>query len=199
MKFDKVVSLGNTCQTAYQIRRLLPQQQEAYFFDWLISPHAALIATLKEGFSGFQKQKNLVLLSTLSNPIILDELYGFEFHHDFHSTNWRLSLNDVNQKYMALAERWRRLMTSGANILFIRQDALGDIPIGHIEEINKTLAQLNIAGNYKTVYLHFNRGKEPEINENPQFERISLPQPDPWEWKGSDGDWDALASRLGVL
>src|SRR3954467_14056898 len=56
----RLISLGNFCQTAYQLRRITGDER-ASFFDWLVTPADALVRVLEADFAGVFEPANLAL------------------------------------------------------------------------------------------------------------------------------------------
>ena len=197
MRFDKVISIGASCQIAHQVRRLWPQQQEAYPFDWIVTPYKALLKTLGDNFAGFVCGDYLELKTNSEGKIthIENTKSGVQFYHDFPcSVDFISHLVTVKKKYDFLIGRWREMIASGSNVLFIRQECFGDISDLEVDETLDLFKQLGIAGNYYLLFLHRNFGNFGKA-EGPNHRRTTFPQPNPWTWEGADSDWDELAAN----
>ncbi|MDC7676500.1 DUF1796 family putative cysteine peptidase [Asticcacaulis machinosus] len=81
MTFDFYASLGENCEGAFQIRRVLGQD-DSCFFSWNITPPAALIALLDGDFQDIMQPEAMVRHST---DLIRDSKYNYMFHSDFPS------------------------------------------------------------------------------------------------------------------
>ena len=113
-----VISLGASCQTAWQITRNLallttlagePLQDSALPFDWLILPPAGLLSALKPGAARFPAGiADLIPGPPQSNGAFLWPEHGFYFWHDFlpqNGANFDAIFENARQKYDYL---WRK-------------------------------------------------------------------------------------------
>ncbi len=74
----KIISLGRACDIAFHIRRCFGQE-EAYPFDWLITPVEALTTLVRTDFDGFLDPASL-----FARPKgVLDRRLGIHFRHDW--------------------------------------------------------------------------------------------------------------------
>ncbi|WP_138495296.1 DUF1796 family putative cysteine peptidase [Paenibacillus pinistramenti] len=82
--YPAYISLGATCQTAYQLRRL-GLRQSAGPLDWFLSysvPHLSRLLRLQ--FKDFWKWENLRTVNIVQNHyVIQDTAYQIESYHDF--------------------------------------------------------------------------------------------------------------------
>ena len=130
--YHKVISLGPNCQTAFQIRQLI-EQEEAYPFDWVIASPSAVVKAVETKFQKFVNPDGLVLRSSgapESHPYVYDKVSDIEFHHDFeNSENFMNSVEHVKSKYKFLTSRMLRQLQAREPILFVHhtgqwQDAM---------------------------------------------------------------------------
>ena len=122
--FDHIISLGQSCQVAYQLGRL-GLRFEAYPFDWLFSFDTnKLIEALESRFTDWLKFDNLVECSPQSNSlhkIVIDSKYGMTHQHIFPlSVSLSESYSVVKEVVNRRVKRLLDLYGSGQNILFIR-------------------------------------------------------------------------------
>ncbi len=74
-----VISLGNACGVAGALRDY-HLRQEAYPFDWIVSPFDAVCEMITTDFATFLDKEAL----EISNPTtVFDQVNGFKFIHDF--------------------------------------------------------------------------------------------------------------------
>ncbi len=133
-RFSKVISLGPSCETAYQLRQIV-EQEEAYVFDWVIAQAGSVARAIATDFSEIVRARNLSLSGNPSHPFVVDALTHIEFHHDFRNDDTFLeTLPDVQQKYDYLIARTRKLLRSDAAILFIHQNGTRD-DARHLEAV----------------------------------------------------------------
>ena len=114
-KFDKVLSLGHSCDTAFQIRRNF-KQGEAYPFDWLMTPYPVLMELIGRDFSGFLMDENL----EAAGKYVVDKKHGISMLHDFEDPNlYEWDVDVVRAKYQRRIKRWLSVVQTDS-LLFVR-------------------------------------------------------------------------------
>lgn len=193
---SRLVSLGYHCQAAHQIQRLDRAPTPAQFFDWLITPHDALIRMLAGRFSGFLGKHNLTIDGEADgHHIVTDRAFGVEIRHDFPSSaSIADSLGSVQSKYTMLANRFFDLARR-PGLIFVRQVAPEDFREDHARELQQALGSL-FGDRFRLVFVS-------DVRSVPQWQIPSVlvrsvAQPQPYMWQGSNGAWDDLFRELGV-
>lgn len=128
MQFNKVISLGPSCETAYQIRQIV-EQEEAYVFDWMIASTPSVVRALSNQFGELVRADGLSLRtqSGTGHGYVADSITGMEFHHDFRNDETFLeTLEDVQAKYAYLSSRMLALMRSDSAVLFVHAQGSQD-------------------------------------------------------------------------
>lgn len=74
--FDEYVSLGLNCEVAFQLDRVALERRK-HFFDWKITPHAALRSLLENRFAGVAA----TVAPGEHDGMTMDARYGFQFHN----------------------------------------------------------------------------------------------------------------------
>jgi hypothetical protein len=116
--FSAVISLGTTCQTAYQTRRRFGFET-AYPFDWLVIPPETVALVVRQGFEVPLVKQRLIR----RRGFIFDPQLGIKMPHDFPiQDDWMDAYDDVSSKYRFLAERTRDAANAG-QVLFVLHDA----------------------------------------------------------------------------
>lgn len=126
MRYHKYISLGHACQPAHYIRNVL-HQQEAYFFDWLVTPVGGLCKLIEFGPETlfFDKQQ----FRTVDEPdrkkaTVTHNQLGVVFYHEFPRGPQALNaFPTVEMKFRHLAQKWHGLNTMRSKVLFIRHYA----------------------------------------------------------------------------
>lgn len=127
--FDRLISLGRHCQTAYQIRRFTGDRT-AFYFDWIGTPFSGLMYVLKNNFRDSFDLGNLRVVE--NGTAVIDEVSGFLYRHCFSRdpVSNRITQNAVvkeysrqRQKFDFLISRLRTAMSSD-RVLFVRQDTI---------------------------------------------------------------------------
>ena len=137
------ISLGQSCGPAMQLRVSLSRhygiRDQAFPFDWLITPFDALYKCLQEDFVNFLNPAYLSLYNHASHCTgILDSYYGLRFIHDFPTidapdtagdgptfggfivTNFLDYLDPIKEKYERRIARFRKTLSGTDEIIFIR-------------------------------------------------------------------------------
>jgi hypothetical protein len=120
----KIVSLGEQCKTAYQIRRITGDNNSGVF-DWLVTPFDSLITLIETDFAGFFDLANLQPRSTGRG--VTDTSTEVEFHHHFpHDDAGQTIEAEIGpqypkqrQKFDYLQSKWRELAYADS-LLFVR-------------------------------------------------------------------------------
>lgn len=193
----RLVSLGYHCQAAHQIQRVDPTGMTAQIFDWLITPHDALIRLLAGRFSGFLGKPNLTIDGEADgHHIVTDRAFGVEMRHDFPSSaSIADSLGSVQSKYTMLANRFFDLGRR-PGLIFVRHVRPEDLREDHARELQQVLGSL-FGKKFRLVF----------VSDVPKVPDWSMPavlvrqiaQPEPYVWQGSNAAWDALFRELGAI
>jgi len=193
--FDLVFSAGPYCRSAFHLRRLF-DNQEAYPFDWWLTPATSLFKMLDPRYV-FRFSREEVFL-TESGQIVLNSRDQILHLHDFE----RLSsggisldklenqLDKINSKYRFLFKRLHDHLHKANNCMLIFE---GLMPGSELEKyrikssckeltypsLNSNFAaelvdMLKINYNLKVNLVCFEIGP-PAIEHNPQLLRISAP------------------------
>lgn len=144
VKYHKVISVGSDCQPAHYIRNVL-KQQEAYFFDWLITPPAAFVKLLQHGPESLfydRAQFQAIDESGRSHATVTHKGLGVVLFHEFPSGPKALNAFDnVAMKFRHLAQRWYGIPQLG-RILFVRHYADKDESLSIQNAIGKAFPTL---------------------------------------------------------
>lgn len=126
MKYHKYISVGHACQPANYIKSLT-SQQEANFFDWLVTPVGALVKLVEFGPESLFYDKSQFW--TVDEPgrkkaTVTHKSLGVVFYHEFPLGPKALnSFTQVELKFRHLAQRWHGLGQTSRKVLFIRHYA----------------------------------------------------------------------------
>jgi hypothetical protein len=104
--YGAYISLGSTCQTAYQLKRL-GLRRFAGPLDWFVSESVpGLVGLIRSRFNGFMELNNIQLIGyTQDCYIARDNACEIVSYHDFPQT---LSIFNWQEAYPELIERVRR-------------------------------------------------------------------------------------------
>jgi hypothetical protein len=182
--FDRVVSLGVTCQVAHQIERRFGKQQTG-FFDWIVSNHSAIKHVLEHNFADVLVGN--VRIADQRAISVIDENTGLLFYtHDFPlqsdgklANDWQDSVPSVRERYRRRSARLLDWLGSQQETLLIRRvfDDPSDQERIELESLIKRKFPLN-----RFTFLWVSDRIRPEWAH-------VLPVTD---WRGADSSWDKL-------
>lgn len=122
-----LVSLGSWCEPAWQMDRAFPGRAH-HFFDWLVTPYAALVRLLETDFAAVFERANLSIEQ--DGHTVRDAATDILFHHAFsRDADDRIRPETLDAEYPAarakalhLLGRFRALAESGAPAVLVRLD-----------------------------------------------------------------------------
>ncbi len=128
------ISLGNACGVAGALRDF-KLRNEAYPFDWIVSPFDALYKMFETDFATFLLKESLVIKD---KSAVVDQLHNFRFVHDF-PTHGHINTSEheespvgtirydflnyfdlIKAKYERRIDRFRNRLHSHDKLIFIR-------------------------------------------------------------------------------
>ncbi len=119
--YDTYASLGNNCEVAFQIRRVLGRDSSS-FFSWNVTQFRALISLLQNRFAGILELPNLT--NEPERGLIHDASYDFRLHTPFRladlgqEENLELRLDDLRSKFRYLVEKFLADATDGTRVVY---------------------------------------------------------------------------------
>jgi Putative papain-like cysteine peptidase (DUF1796) len=159
--FDPVISAGPRCTTAWHLRRVFKREQ-AYPFDWWVTPLPSLVRLLKESKTFCFELEDLVILDTPHGETVLNRQWLLQHHHDFQRLdNGSIdcanlnadSLATLNQKYRFLFERLLKQIRDAQNPLLVIGENLSlqqwcqqlpGLPVDVVEQIARSQPEPSI-------------------------------------------------------
>lgn len=206
-KGSQYFSLGLSCQTAHQVRRIFNQERAGYF-DWLITPTYSLVELLEKNFSSLDFPSFKAYYQGSRRDSVLEENSGIFFHHDFPRTNangevlsdFIIGQDNVLSKYNFLRERFENFCSSEGDKTFVLSNMQKNLA-GYLRGKNfsevfgladellvrlHTLLQFKCKGEVRLLCLR----REPyEFSGSEKI--IVLPNQKVANlWQGDDSDWD---------
>ncbi|HJV25562.1 MAG TPA: DUF1796 family putative cysteine peptidase [Aromatoleum sp.] len=200
MSTTAIIGFGVSCQTAYQIRRHTRNEQ-AFFFDWLITENIDAIDLIVNGFDA-----NLFLPETCrvvdKGLRVLDPWSGLKFQHDFPTAEGSIASDfisarqSVKDKYLFLRDRTLKAMNSEFPV-FIRYEwpssAHNTDPISACARFRAAISRNS---DQRALYVLASESiPESRACENMLVCKLRPFQgPESNRWKGDDASWDDLFS-----
>ena len=193
-RFDRVVSLGCSCQPAYQIRRLL-NVEEAQIFDWVITEDRGVVHLIENGTRDFLVRDDLRWIDGAMRSL----RHGTRFLHEFPDEGSLEARFDAHsERFAALGERWRALMEADERVLFVRKHAWDDDPQATAETLRDALRVAGPRLDFTLLYLTPPDQFDPSWRTE-GIEHRAVRQPEPYTWKGDDTVWETLLRDAGAL
>jgi hypothetical protein len=132
--YDQIISLGDWCAPASNIRRKFGLDR-AMPFDWWITPYNALINVLTDDFSELFRRDNLEIITKngMDRLSVMCGHYGILHHHDFRrNAEQKVELDALND-LQSVVEKYRfivkRLYETCRNrrVLFLRNSMIREL------------------------------------------------------------------------
>lgn len=190
--YKTYISLGSTCQTAYQLRRL-GLRKFAGPLDWFISNSVPDVARLiRNRFNGFMELDRLRLLGTdLDCYVVRDDKYDIVSYHDFPLSlpvfQWTDAYPAFKQK---MDRRIHAFLTAAKSkpICLVRTQTTKP-------QAEQLLAALNtvMAGNFRLLIVNNTAYLREVRHEDWGLQGVcSVSVPSGIDWKGSNQAWDEI-------
>lgn len=198
----KYISIGRSCQVAYQIRRFF-NNNDSYFFDWLITDVNCVDRVLNE----FDENKFLTDIELCADGLrVLDKHTGIQIQHEFKTNSQgihdvsvlrdELEIKKVKSKFLYLRNKLLNLLktSSDEKIVFVWLDWAnqGDFICKRAKsKIEKIISHLE---NNEQIYFlilsaevsrdeFFDNGAILRISSINERTKVSE------KWKGDDASW----------
>ena len=188
-----IISLGNNCQVAYQLR-VHGLRYEAFPFDWIICPFEALIALIENGFENFLAPEYLVFVQNEKEKHILNTFYGIKFLHDFKlNPNFMDDYEKIKITYERRIKRFYQKLGEPARALVIRRKISKEQAIQLRQVLQKQFPLVD--------FLLLAVDNTLEIKGDWQLEQIKnyyMPVCPEQTWKGDTALWTELFTKLGL-
>ncbi|WP_166240971.1 DUF1796 family putative cysteine peptidase [Paenibacillus turpanensis] len=193
-KYKAFISLGTTCQTAHQLKRLKLRNSSGPL-DWFMSPFAEDVAKLLDSrFKGFMEWNNLQLMGTAQNYyIVRDTAYQIESYHDFPMTynpvSWGTPYPQFKDTMQRRIKRFVSLVQKNAPLCFVRIQTSK----AEAEQLDAALCRL-ARRPYRLLIVNLHHQQNRNITfEDWGLKRVaSVSIPHGVDWKGSDEAWSTI-------
>lgn len=186
--YKAFVSLGSTCQTAYQLRRL-GLRRFAGPLDWFISRDATDVARLiRNRFQGFM-DPNRLELNGISPPnhVVRDAGYGIVSYHDFPLHDHVLNAYPAfKQKLDRRIHAMHAASVSGP-VCYVRIEASK-----HEAQLLDSALRTSLPGTFRLLVVNFMDDYQVRHEDwgLPNIASVSVPRG--MDWRGSDASWDQI-------
>ncbi|WP_082501294.1 DUF1796 family putative cysteine peptidase [Methylobacterium sp. Leaf88] len=157
-KFSEYVSLGNNCEVAFQIRRVLGRDSSS-FFSWNVTPLGSLESLLRSKFSGILSRENLSIHG--SGALINDSSHHYKFHSPFADafmgdSNFEVQYEELKKKFDYLTLKFLRKRTEIENVAYFykcdEHSTKIDFQIA-VVKIRDLIAEIQGNNSFKLVFI----------------------------------------------
>lgn len=197
---DHIISLGASCETAYNLRRHF-QFATAYPFDWWVSS--------LHGVTGFLDARDPLALYAPENLArrqdgsTVDNLaFGIALHHEF-PRDWKQPGHPVKADFLSglhaprqrtahLAERFFALDTERTRLLFVRQMALADASDKALDMLLDVLRKRFVRARFSLALVD----PPAAVSIPPECAAVYARSSSRMGWKGDPQRWDAALASL---
>jgi hypothetical protein len=189
--YKAYMSLGSTCQTAYQLRRL-GLRKHAGPLDWFVSDSiGGVVRLIDQRFKGFMEPNQLELIGTTYECFVVrDNATDIISFHDFPlyltADRWRDAYPEFKQKLNRRVDRFMRTIQSQP-ILFIRTNSNRK----EAQELHAALKRLMPGKFHLLIVNNHQEDRKDVIYEDWRLGGISsvlLPKGE--DWRGLNQAWD---------
>lgn len=197
--YDLCVGLGYHCESTHQLRRHTGDAR-AHFFDWLDLDLASVTGAVRSDFRDVLRTGPVVPFS--DGRCALDRPSGIRFFHDFRtapgSPLTAAAIEDqlprVRAKFAHLADRWRAMTASPAQVLYVHHDAFDESGTAEVLALRAALAAQRPGHRFGLLWLR--RTPPPDATALPPDVHTGTVPHVPGRWEGDDDAWDRVLSAL---
>ncbi|OCT13516.1 hypothetical protein A8709_18135 [Paenibacillus pectinilyticus] len=189
--YKAYISLGSTCQTAFQLKRL-GLRKYAGPLDWFVSDSIdGVVRLIDHRFNGFMELNQLELIGTTNECFVIrDNAHDVISFHDFplylSAVRWQEAYPAFKQKLNRRVDRFLR-MIQDQPILFIRTNAKRK----EAKELHAALKRLSPRKFHLLIVNNHQEDRKDVIYEDWGLNGISMVLlPKGEDWKGSNQAWD---------
>jgi hypothetical protein len=190
----RFISLGAFCDVAAQIRRFT-KDEDALFFDWLITPSDSYKAIFYED-EYFFKKNNWEIIEP-QKIALLDRGTNLRFQHEFQnmkdeniidSTKVDSHLSTAKEKFLYLKRKTLEVIKKNNQICLIRSENLAEKSeiISRINHIRSLFQPIN--QNIKVLLVSNNISYNEKLSENNFIFRMNKVS----DWAGDNDSWDEV-------
>jgi len=197
-QYGRAISLGATCEVAYNLRRYY-SFKSAYPFDWWITPVAGLLKFLSEpNIELLYAPENLVVSNVWGLSSIRNEYFGIWLHHEFHrqsdgsiSNDWHKEIPAAKSRTAALLQKFFGANLLDERILMVRAKSEWDDPAFDPGELRDVLRFRFKNAVFQMIFINYPRS---DLGWARSLDIPKLPGAD---WRGDASAWDRNLADLG--
>jgi hypothetical protein len=196
--YDNYVSLGRTCEVAFQFRRVIGEHK-AGFFNWNLTPVDALLSLLRSDFQGILLDENL---SHLKDNLFLDSGHNYAVHADFSypdlrsDGNYDIKIKRLREKTDYFLSIFRSLGDRGKTAFFYRTEEVDNIA-QHMTNVRNLLCSYICKSKFDLVVaMPASNLDRPYDDGNIHFRKLARLAPGPDAQDGHVSSWDKIFAEF---
>jgi hypothetical protein len=192
--FDRYIPLGNNCEVAFQMRRVLGRDHSG-FFNWNITSINSLSSLLRNDFSDILISHNI---SHSSGDLFYDKSHDFHFHADFtfpdlnEDRMFEQKLIIVKEKFEYFARKFRNLNNVGRVAFFYKTEETENIVANIINLTNFLSRYIDHSKFSLIIAMPFDHVPDIRDQNNIHYRPLARLAP---SWDAHDGhvsSWDKI-------
>jgi hypothetical protein len=183
--YDHIVSLGCACDTAFNLKRVVPGVQ-THLFDWVLTTDDGILIEISRDPAAHFDPGNL---EANAKGQMTDVVTGTRFIHEFVDYDQRGKTAAHQARIAFLKNRWRGLMSGTGRALFVRRHGKSPDPVGAAQRLLAGLRAGAPAMQVDLLYLVPDASLD-ICKDEPGLMFRARPAKDPANWQGNAAEWD---------
>ena len=198
-QYHDIISIGSSCQTSYQLRRM-KLRKESGPFDWFISTSVpGIVKLFHNQFQYYMESDQLQLIGKAhQHYIVRDTHYFVDSYHDFpfthHENLWNQEYAAFKQKIERRVQRFLNTLAQSPSIVLVRTQMTKEEALQLHQAIKPWIGTSDyclLAVNY-----HEDWARTDVVREDWGLDHIKAAQiPKGEDWRGADAAWAQLFDK----
>lgn len=172
--FDEYVSLGNRCETAFQIQRVLGKENlYPSFFNWNVTYFDSLVTLLGSRFAGILEYDNLNPTEWLVHDLAGDYLFHLvgEGRRSKEHPEFVVDLENHRSKVAHIIDRYFTLTASEKQVCYFYRTEECQDTLRHAMRVRDILREIHKNDNFAVVFVQPEELREPAWQEELVYNR----------------------------
>ncbi|MDQ0192414.1 DUF1796 family putative cysteine peptidase [Paenibacillus wynnii] len=198
-QYHDIISLGSSCQTSYQLRRM-KLRKESGPFDWFISASVpGIVKLFHNQFQYYMEFDQLQLIGKAQQHFIVrDTRYIIDSYHDFpftqHENLWNQEYAAFKQKIERRAERFLNTLAQSPSIVLVRTQMTKEAALQLHQAIKPWIGTSDYC--LLAVNNHEDSARTDVVSDDWGLEHIKAARiPKGEDWRGADAAWARLFDK----
>lgn len=195
-QYSDIISLGSSCQTSYQLRRM-KLRKEGGPFDWFISDSVpGLVKLFNNKFQHYMEFNQLQMIGKAhQHYIVRDTYYNIDSYHDFSFTQpesqWHQEYPAFKQKIERRVQRFLDTLAQSPSIVLVRTQMTKEAALQLLQAVNPWIGTSDFV--LLAVNNHDDWSRTDVAIEEWGLEHLKAVRiPRGKDWRGADDTWEQL-------